>query len=261
MSTTFVTAYLKAYDEESDNKRIIENRLMYLTFENRLMYFMLMLELGINICIFIDPEFRERFDQLEKKYTNLKIISSMKIEDLELYKLADTNPELCNLPINRNNLKDTKKYMFLILSKLEFVKKAIVMNPFNSEIFCWIDFSLPYVFKDMNNTLLKIKTISNTKFEGEFIYIPGCWNFKVGDIDYLKNNVVWRFCGGLFIGDKESLNNFYTTSHNCFLTFLNQTKTLVWEVNYWAWLESNGLINPTWCLSGHDDSIVDIPKI
>lgn len=261
MSTTFVTAYLKVYDEESDNTRTFDNRLIYLTFENRLIYFMLMLELGINICIFIDPEFRERFDQLEKKYTNLKIIDSMKIEDLELYKLGNSYPELCNLPINRNNLKDTSNYMFLMLAKLEFLKKAIDVNPFNSTNFCWFDFSLAYIFKDVNNTLLKIKKISNTTFKEPFLYMPGCWNFKVDAMDYLKNNIVWRFCGGFLIGDKETLKRFYTTSDNCFLTFLNETKTIVWEVNYWAWLESKGLIKPIWYLSGHDDSIVDIPNI
>jgi len=261
MTTTFVTAYLKVYDEESNSTRTLDNRLIYLTFENRLIYFMLMLELGINICIFIDPEFRERFDQLAEKYTNLKIIDSMKIEDLELYKLGNSYPELCNLPINRNNLKDTSNYMFLMLAKLEFLKKAIDLNPFNSTIFSWFDFSLAYIFKDTNNTLLKIKKISNTTFKEPFIYMPGCWNFKVDDIDYLKNNIVWRFCGGFFIGDKETLNRFYTTSHNCFLTFLNETKTIVWEVNYWAWLESKGLIKPIWYLAAHDDSMLDIPNI
>jgi hypothetical protein len=252
MSTTFVTAYLKVYDEEYDDTR---------TFENRLKYFILILELGINICIFIEPEFRDRFNQLAEKYTNLKIIGSMKIEDLELYKVGNSYPELCNLPLNRNNLKDTKEYMFLMLSKLEFLNKTIDSNPFQSINFCWFDFSLVYIFKDVDNTLLKIKKISNTKFKDKFIYMPGCWNFRADAIDYLKDNIVWRFCGGFLIGDKETLTRFYTTSHNCFLTFLNQTKTLVWEVNYWAWLESNGLINPTWYLADHNDSIVDIPNI
>ena len=261
MTTTFVTAYLKVYDEESDSTRTLDNRLIYLTFENRLIYFMLILELGINICIFIDPEFRERFDQLAEKYTNLKIIDSIKIEDLELYKIGNSYPELCNLPTNRNNLKDTRNYIFLMLAKLEFIKKTIDVNPFESTNFCWFDFSIGYLFKDMDSTLLKFKKISNTTFKERFIYMPGCWNFKVDNIDYLKNNVVWRFCGSFLIGDKESLKIFYIMSHKYFLTLINETKTIVWEVNYWAWLESKGLINPIWYLAGHDDSMLDIPNI
>lgn len=249
MTTTFVTAYLKVYDEEYEISR---------SFENRLTYFMLLLELGINICIFIEPELKNKFNELENSYKNLKVIQSISINKLELYKIGQENSELCNLPDNRNEVKDTKNYMFLMLAKLEFLKKTIDLNPYNSDYFCWFDFSLTYIFKDMNNTLLKIKNISNTKFKDDFIYIPGCWNFKINNLDYLSNNIVWRFCGGFLIGDKKSLTQFYTISHNNFLIFLNETQKLVWEVNYWAWLEGIGLISPIWYLADHNDSIVNI---
>lgn len=252
-SLTFVTAYLKAYDEEFDITR---------RFESRLKHFMSLLQLGINICIFIEPEFEENFRKLESEYPNLKVIQVMKVEDLELYKLCNENNLDYDLPINRNKDKDTKKYMFLILGKIEFTKKAIDINPYNSEYFSWIDFSLPYVFKDSENTLKKIKNISTLEFQSEFLYIPGCWNFKVNDIDYIRNNVIWRFCGGYFIGDKNSIVNFYNISNNYFLEFLNQTKTLSWEVNYWAWLEGTGLFSPTWYLADHNDSmIINMPNI
>jgi len=250
--TTFVTAYLKVYDEEYDMSR---------TFENRLKHFMLLLELGINICIFIEPELQSKFNELELKYKNLKVIQSIKIKQLELYKIGEENTQLCNLPTNRNELKDTKNYMFLMLAKLEFLKKTIDLNPYDSDYFCWFDFSLPYIFKDMNNTLLKIKHISNCEFKSHFICLPGCWKFKINDLNYLKNNIVWRFCGGFLIGDKKSLINFYSISNENFLNFLNQTKTLVWEVNYWAWLEGLGFISPIWYLADHNDSIVNIPDV
>ena len=250
--TTFVTAYLKVYDEEYDMSR---------TFENRLKHFMLLLDLGINICIFIEPELKSKFDELELKYNNLKVIQSIKIQQLELYKIGEENSQLCNLPANRNELKDTKNYMFLMLAKLEFIKKTIDLNPYNSDYFCWFDFSLPYIFKNLNNTLLKIKNISNTEFKTDFICLPGCWNSKINNLDYLKDNIVWRFCGGFLIGDKRSLIHFYIISHDYFLNFLNQTRTLVWEVNYWAWLENLDLISPIWYLADHNDTIVNIPDI
>jgi hypothetical protein len=249
MSTTFVTAYLKVYDEEYDVSR---------NFQNRLKYFMLLLDLGINVCIFVEPELQEKFNEIEKNYKNLKIIQSISINELELYKIGEENSELCNLPTNRNKVKDTKNYMFLMLSKLEFLKKSIDVNPYNSDYFCWFDFSLPYIFKDINNTLLKIKNISNNKFSNKFISLPGCWNFKINDINNLRDNIIWRFCGGFLLGDKETITNFYTISNYNFVNFLNQTKTLVWEVNYWAWLEGIGLISPIWYLADHDDSIVNI---
>jgi hypothetical protein len=243
---------LKVYDEEYDISR---------TFENRLKYFMFLLDLGINICVFIEPELQDRFIELGMKYNNLKIIQHMRIEDTELYKLGNNYSELKGLPLNRNVKKDTKKYMFLMLAKVEFLKKTIDVNPYNSEYFCWFDFSLPYIFKDMDSTLLKMKKISNTKFTNKFIYLPGCWKFKMMDIERLKNNVVWRFCGGFLIGDKESLKYFYAMSYGYFLSFLNLSKTLVWEVNYWAWLEGLGLISPIWYLADHNDTIINIPEL
>jgi hypothetical protein len=116
MSTTFVTAYLKIYDEDWDLSR---------TFENRLKLFLLILDLGINICIFIDPELQDKFNELESKYQNLKVIQHVKIHELELYRLGDAYPELENLSGIRHHKKDTKNYMYLMLSKLEFIKKTI----------------------------------------------------------------------------------------------------------------------------------------
>ena len=252
MTTTFVTAYLKVYDKEYDISR---------TFDNRLKFFILLLELDINICIFIEPELRERLNDIETKYPNLKVITAISINDLELYKIGCENKELCNLPHNRNPNKDTKGYMFLMLAKLEFLKRTIDENPYKTDYFCWFDFSLPYIFKNMEKTLLKIKKISEHKFEGKFIYMPGCWNFKINNLNYLANNIVWRFCGGFLLGDKNSLIEFNITSNNNFVGFLNETNSLVWEVNYWAWLENKLLITPTWYLADHNDTIIDIPNI
>jgi hypothetical protein len=248
---TFVTAYLNVYDAKYDNSMGIEKRLQH---------FMLLLELGINICIFIEPELKDKFETLENSYKNLKVVQILTLNELELYKIGQMNSELCNLPINRNQSKDTANYMFLMLSKLEFLQKSIQANPFNSDYFCWIDFSLPYVFKDMDKTLLKIKNIPNCLFKDTFICIPGCWNFKINNVTDLKNGIVWRFCGGIVIGDKKSITSFYNTSRDNFASFLNQTQTLVWEVNYWAWLENMGLINPVWTLADHNDSIITIPN-
>lgn len=83
-------------------------------------------------------------------------------------------------------------------SKIEFIYNSIIQNPFNSEYFCWIDFSLPYIFKDIEKTMNYIKIISQRKFINYFLTMPGCWNFKVDDINYIKNNICWGFCGGFY---------------------------------------------------------------
>ena len=90
--------------------------------------------------------------------------------------------------------------------------------------------------------------------------MPGCWNFKVGNKDVLKESICWRFCGGFFIGDKNSLLSFYDVSISHFEEFLRLTEKLVWEVNYWAWLEASGYISPIWYPADHNDTIIDIPR-
>jgi hypothetical protein len=90
--------------------------------------------------------------------------------------------------------------------------------------------------------------------------MPGCWDFKVSNINALNNRISWRFCGGFFLGDKESLLHFYNISITHFTEFLNLTKKLVWEVNYWSWLEGNEYFEPILYAANHNDSIVNISE-
>ena len=172
-NVTFVTSYLKIYDSDYDETK---------TFEKRLEFFMKIVELNINICLFVSPEYKDVFDLISTKHKNVNIIEVLSIEDLEFTKLGNKNANLLNLPDRRNHVKDTSNYIFLMNSKIEFIKKTIDINPFNNEYFCWFDFSLPYIFKDIENSILKFKTYSETNFISEpFIVMPGCWNFKVGN--------------------------------------------------------------------------------
>lgn len=249
-NVTFVTSYLQIYDYDYDESR---------TFEKRLELFMKILELDVHISIFISPEYENVFNNIAKKYNNIKVIEVVSVNDLIFTKIANDNKEYCNLPTIRNIIKDLPNYMTLMNSKTEFLYKTIIANPFNTEYFCWFDFSLPHIFKNLNKTLIEFKKISFQNYIGSFILIPGCWSFKINDINHIKNQVAWRFCGGFLIGDKNSLLNFYNVSINYFPNFLKLTNNILWEVNYWAWLESSGYISPLWILADHDDTIINIP--
>jgi len=251
-NVTFVTSYLKIYDSEYDETK---------TFEKRLELFMKIVDLNINICLFISPEFKDIFEIIANKYSNLNIIEVLSIEDLEITKIGNKNTDLLVLPERRSHIKDHINYMFLMNSKIEFIKKTIDVNPFNNDYFCWFDFSLPYIFRNVENSLLKIKKYSESNFISKpFITMPGCWNFKCGNKDVLKESICWRFCGGFFMGDKNSLLSFYDVSISHFEEFLRLTEKLVWEVNYWAWLEACDFISPIWYPADHNDTIINIPS-
>ena len=132
--------YLKIYDSDYDETK---------TFEKRLELFMKIVELNINICLFISPEFKDIFELISNKYKNLNIVEVLSIEDLEITKIGNKNQDLLVLPERRSHIKDLPNYMFLMNAKTEFIKKAINVNPFNNDYFCWFDFSLPYIFKNL----------------------------------------------------------------------------------------------------------------
>ena len=249
---TFVTSYYKIYDEEY---------CPYKTFEKRLPFFYKLADIGINICIFISPEFTEKFIEMENKYKNIKAYStSIPITELKFSPNYFLEIKNCVLPEKRNYSKDTENYMYLMNSKIDFVREAIEKDYFSTDYFCWIDFSLPYVFKNSDETIEKIKIMSQHNYTRAFLTIPGCWNVKINDINFIKNNICWRFSGGFFMGDKNSLMDFYNISFTHFGEFLTHTKTLLWEVNYWAWLEAFKEFNPIWYYGDHNDTIIDIPE-
>lgn len=251
-TVTFVTSYFKIYDDDYDMSK---------TFEKRLDLFLKLVDTGINICIFTTPEFKELFQEIENKYENVKLVNVYLKSELKFSRANFSSEiDLCQLPEKRSHIKDTEDYIYLMNSKIAFVKEVIDINPFSSKYFCWFDFSLPYIFKDIDNTVQKFKIISQRNYIDSFLTIPGCWNWKIHDINFLKEKICWRFCGGFFIGDKESLIHFYNVSFHNFGEFLRQTKLLLWEVNYWAWLESVKNFNPTWYLADHNDSIINIPN-
>jgi hypothetical protein len=41
--------------------------------------------------------------------------------------------------------------------------------------------------------------------------------------------------------------------------FLETHRKLIWEVNFWAWLEAKDYWKPKWYSADHNDSIFNIP--
>jgi hypothetical protein len=162
-----------------------------------------------------------------------------------------------SLPEHRNLPKDTIEYMSLINSKIDFMNDAVMANPFDSTHFAWIDFSIFYVFKDYRKTSEYLRTLSYRTFAPKFLMIPGCWD-KLTDENRILNNVFWRFCGGFLIGDRDSIADFHYYYMNYYPVFLKTHKKIVWEVNFWAWLEANSDWAPTWVSGDHNDRILDL---
>jgi hypothetical protein len=249
--TSFVTSIFKLNHSNIDQRKSDENRIKY--FEELVKY-------GIYISIICCPYYEKVLQELLRKYENIKIIEVMNLTDTVIHKLCDRyeskNGEL-KLPECRDPNKDTKEYMILMNSKLEFMKKAIEKNIWNTEYFCWIDFSIKYIVTNEMMTKENILKISRYKMPLHTIpymniIIPGCNPIK--DICKLEH-IDWRFCGGIIYGYKNDLLDFYDMNCVYFKYFIEMYNTLVWEINIWSWMEFIEVFNPIWTFANHDDTI------
>jgi hypothetical protein len=241
--TTFVTAFMDLREDRSSLKSV----------ETCFNYFDSLAKSGIQIHLFLCKSVLSRF----QGYPNVHV-EMIELEELETYKTYKSFHGI-NLPNQKTLEKDTEHFMILMNAKTEFIKRAMDADPFKSQHFAWIDFSICHVFREPGKTLKILKSIGDAKLNSEFLAFPGCWN-KGADFSMIFQRVNWRFCGGFFIGDKQSLETFCSAQHVAFLEILQTHKCLVWEVNTWAYLETTTSWSPSWWKADHNDSIIMLPS-
>lgn len=249
----FVTAYFSIYNPNPD---LPEDG--FKQFSWRLNHFRQLLKTGIRIVLFTDDA--QPFTELLQEYREtFRLGQVLLYTDTDFYRAF--HDKIQRLPDTLNAEKDTAEFMWVIMAKTEFLEKAIHMDAFcdQSSTYAWIDFSLSYVFKTPEITLSFLQTLGNTELELDTVYIPGCWGEKQ-TYDF-HQRILWRFCGGLLLGDKTNLLKMNRLAKQHMPEFLHTFQgTLTWEVNYWAWLEHRDYFHPTWCYSDHDDwMILGIP--
>ncbi len=125
--------------------------------EEYLLFFKNLLSFRVNMVIFTEPKYEDFVNKCrEKQYTHLvlqkfeeleshkyleKIQKIMESKDIARYHPNPSAPEVCK-----------PMYNTLVINKLNFVAKAIEVNPFNSSHFFWIDAG--YTHGTMNLALL-----------------------------------------------------------------------------------------------------------
>jgi len=241
MCITFVTSFFHIYDEDVDSIRTVAWRIER---------FREIASTGIKICLYVGAD---QLHLIPKDYPNVCI---REFSRLFAESVCD-NLDLL-LPSERNPRKDTAKYMYVMNSKTELVTDAIHRNVWNSTHFAWIDFNISHVFYQKAATLQYLRELDLCEFPTSCMLIPGLWTDKYDNenIGHVTESVNWRFCGGFFIGDKASLLRFGELCTRYFPEFVRTTGHLVWEVNFWAWLEVNSDWDPQWYSAQHTDTIV-----
>jgi len=219
----FVTAFINLNETRTDQ-----------TTATRLEMFQRLVDTGITLFVFADAEIAPRINVPNGQ---LQVID---FKSMDAYKNAPSG-----LPEVRCSVKDTREFMMLMNAKTEFIK--LCMDVTEDTHYAWIDFSIFHVLEDPHASIL-LKSL-NTRAYGPGLQFPGCLGPRV-----YWDKVNWRFCGGFFLGDRESLYHLYR-EHNRVLPTIPH---LAWEVNVWAFLESCGM-NFGWFEADHNNSILCVP--
>lgn len=241
-STTFVTAFLDLREDHNIK------RPPHVRFE----HFKTHLDANLNIVVFLSRRFQDDFTPFIKE--NVHVIY-IELNETDTYKTITTSPIL---PESRTPTHDTLNFLILMNTKTEFMERAIKIDPFHSTHFAWIDFSIAHVFKNRAASVQQLNLLQNTRLKSKCLAVPGCWNKDTG-MSYIHNSVNWRFCGGFFIGDKESILDFHKLSYKAFKDLYETQKRIVWEVNTWAIAEKHYGLKPFWFKVDHNDTIIQVP--
>jgi hypothetical protein len=236
--------------------------------------FELLASTEIPMCIYLSCGAVAKVASILRKHPHIKIMGIVSLHSTQCA-LAASCVDCKALPANRNTPKDTLEYILLMNAKTEFMRKAITANPFGSTHFAWADFRLAHVFGDPARSCAHLRDLARATLAPSFLAIPGCrasvedgvWNNK----GVFADNILWRFCGGFFIGDKNSVLKFADMHTHYFDMFIQTFGTVAWEVNIWAWMETYSRIRaadktqtaaawrPDWFAADHNDSIIAIP--
>jgi hypothetical protein len=254
MSLTYVTAFLNVHGVSVPDTIIGHPQFQP---------FCQLAETGIQICITIHPDFEPAFRDFSKRFTNIYILSTLELKDSWVFKVSSRcriDAEY-SLPKNRNPEKDTEAFLQYQHCKPEILELAMEKNPFGSDNFAWIDFNITQLFRNAEKSKKQLHAIGAARSKSSFFVIPGCWGkWDVTRQAHHLDNIHWRFCGCFFAADHESMRRFCKLYREFFPRFLKETKTLVWDVNFCAWMEHISDWNPTWFIADHNDSCLQIPN-
>ena len=227
MTITFVTALLDLQEERPGEKTVAT----YLSLVETLQ------AAGLRLHAFLSPSYADRIT-----------IRNGVAEILDLADLETTARAPEGLPLVRTSTKDTRAYLCLMNAKLELVHRAMSSGKHSTTHYAWIDAGIGHI---LNTPMETLRALAETPLRKEGIWIPGCPDRAFQGWD----TICWRFCGGFFVGDPQSLERFYALARD----ELPRMPKLSWEVNLWAYMETKGFA-PTWYAADHDDSMLRPPR-
>ena len=246
---TFVTSYLFYENHEHISDEFSIENLITLCRQ----------KLPLIVFVYHDCEswIREKLRGSIDENAEMPVLIPIQKMQLRTWRTIQEYDDIVELPKNRNPAKDTPEHLWKTHVAMELVDLAIQQNPFGTRHFAWIQYSLPYVVR--NPTMYTyLRDLCNMNFRERCFVFPGCTGSPVTDIPVLLDGICWRFSGGFFIGDSVSIRRGWEVYIREFALFLKTYRKLVWEVNFYAYLEGfcRDDWKVTWYHGNHNDSII-----
>lgn len=160
------------------------------------------------------------------------------------------------LPKHRDAKKDTQNFMALMNTKIEMLWRALpFLENTEEQALMWVDAGITKIFKNHTYIQSQFETFQKA-FLTDKILIPGCWKFGR---TVSRDDVHWRFCGGIILVPVQCLTVFQTLSEKWLKQICEEEKRAVWEVNVWAEMEQEVPNLFRWYEADHNDSILAAP--
>jgi len=278
----FITKYFKQASRLGDYGRIhpgtprpstaVRNKLVFVTAwidlgpehmektpAARLKHFKRLAASGISLFVFVSPSNIAALEEIHTEFPNIVGLRSVRMEDLQTVQTIRSFPDL-KMPTSLTKNKDTHGFLELMLAKIDFVYQALAFT--DATHLAWIDFNIAHVFDDSVNALEALLDLQHRDLAPSLLTFPVILGPQTNiNMEELIQQVNWRFAGGFFLGDRRSLEHWYNLCCDTLRLFLAQVNILVWEVNFWAWLENvyPNSFRPTVYTSDHDNSLVAVP--
>ena len=255
MPITIVTCLLYISDKDNENsseyiKKLISDFTFLISVDR------------FSFLIYTNNNYYTQLYDAFNMFSRVLIINIENDNDIIPLSISELANNASILPVNRNVEKDTREFIASGYYKYDVLKHAIQHNNVSTH-FMWMDFDLPKLFRDKEGVKESLLWLSRLQLAPFFLTFPGCWNKLEAEKERdVIDSVHWRFCGGFFMGDRESILNFCQTVVDGLPRFTEKFDTLVWDFNLWAWLESDiSETNKwpdhwTWYRGDHNDSIL-----
>jgi len=261
MSLTLVTSYINFY-----RTPIVDHK-------PRIAQLQKLVDANIPIVIFVSLDCTDALEKILIPHENVRMIPLAKsFFESSFVFLTAIQTSATKLPPNRLEPKDTFDYMCYQHSKVEFMYQASNRNPFKTKLFAWCDYDLMKhwtAYNTLNHIhqhgLPQLSHLPPTEYEPskpvlpqDQVFFPGCWDAQKQPIHlYYCNQICWRFCGGFYLGTEAALTKMHNLYLTHFDTFLNTYETMVWDVNFWAYLEQEKDWHPIVYKADHNPSLIE----